>query len=150
MQPKHCVYGKFLTGFIVTGKMSLFYIIFILFIKYLIYICTYIHFLTNCYRFYEITKLRNQFQNILETCNMKTCKPSDELSSSERARRHGEVRMLKAIKRKQKYQEPRKRKILKHNTEQTADDMDIENQDDDIRDIDFRLHNDNAKLEVFY
>lgn len=81
---------------------------------------------------------------------MRTCKPSDELSSSERARRHGEVRMLKAVKRKQKYQEPRKRKILKHNTEQTDDNNDLENQDEDIRDIDFRLYNDNAKLEVNY
>ncbi|XP_065365082.1 probable ATP-dependent RNA helicase DHX34 [Calliphora vicina] len=100
-------------------------------------------------RFYEITKLRNQFQNILQSCNMTTTSSTEELSSSERARRHGEVRMLKAIKRKQKYQEPRKRKLLKHQAGQNCDeDDDFENAGDDIRDVDFRLYNDSAKLEV--
>ncbi|KAM7349375.1 putative ATP-dependent RNA helicase DHX34 [Cochliomyia hominivorax] len=100
-------------------------------------------------RFYEITKLRNQFQNILESCNMTTSKTTEELSSSERARRHGEVRMLKAIKRKQKYQEPRKRKLLKHNEGHNNDEDDeFEKPGDDIRDIDFRLYNDSAKLEI--
>lgn len=81
---------------------------------------------------------------------MAACKPSEELSSSERARRHGEVRLLKAIKRKQKYQEPRKRKLLKQNAAQNSDDdEDIGNATEDIRDVDFRLHNDSAKLEVF-
>uniref|UniRef100_A0A1I8NLN9 ATP-dependent RNA helicase DHX34 n=1 Tax=Stomoxys calcitrans TaxID=35570 RepID=A0A1I8NLN9_STOCA len=98
-------------------------------------------------RFYEITKLRNQFQNILESCNMTTNKSSDDnLTSSERARRHGEVRMLKAKKRKQKYQEPRKRKVLKHHTHDAEEDFDDD--DEDIRDVDFRLYNDAAKLEV--
>ncbi|XP_073829965.1 probable ATP-dependent RNA helicase DHX34 [Musca autumnalis] len=98
-------------------------------------------------RFYEITKLRNQFQNILESCNMTAMKSNDDnLTSSERAKRHGEVRMLKAIKRKQKYQEPRKRKILKHHSHDAEEDFD--DADDDIRDVDFRLYNDAAKLEV--
>ncbi|XP_037805947.1 probable ATP-dependent RNA helicase DHX34 [Lucilia sericata] len=98
-------------------------------------------------RFYEITKLRNQFQNILESCNMTTSKATEELSRSERGRRHGEVRMLKAIKRKQKYQEPRKRKLLKHHAGDDGED-DFEDAADDIRDVDFRLYNDSAKLEV--
>ncbi|XP_039961333.1 probable ATP-dependent RNA helicase DHX34 [Bactrocera tryoni] len=101
-------------------------------------------------RFYEITKLRNQFQNILESCNM-TCKNSDgaPLSSAERARRHGEVRQLKAIKRKQKYQEPRKRKVLKHSGYGAGDDeYDDAAAGDDIRDVDFRLQHDAGKLEV--
>lgn len=72
----------------------------------------------------------------------------DHLTSSERAKRHGEVRMLKAIKRKQKYQEPRKRKVLKHHTRDGEEDFD--DADDDIRDIDFRLYNDAAKLEVSF
>ncbi|XP_053949579.1 probable ATP-dependent RNA helicase DHX34 [Anastrepha ludens] len=100
-------------------------------------------------RFYEITKLRNQFQNILESCNM-TCKNDDSapLTSAERARRHGEVRQLKAIKRKQKYQEPRKRKILKRSSYGGGDDEECDDAGDDIRDVDFRLHHDAAKLEV--
>lgn len=78
---------------------------------------------------------------------MTTNKSNDDnLTSSERAKRHGEVRMLKAIKRKQKYQEPRKRKVLKHNTNDADEDFD--DADDDIRDVDFRLYNDAAKLEV--
>ncbi|XP_075158429.1 putative ATP-dependent RNA helicase DHX34 isoform X2 [Haematobia irritans] len=98
-------------------------------------------------RFYEITKLRNQFQNILESCNMTTNKfKDDHLTSSERAKRHGEVRMLKAIKRKQKYQEPRKRKLLKHHNNEAEDNFD--DGEDDIRDVDFRLYNDAAKLEI--
>ncbi|XP_023158361.1 probable ATP-dependent RNA helicase DHX34 [Ceratitis capitata] len=104
-------------------------------------------------RFYEISKLRNQFQNILENCNM-TCKNADgtQLSSAERARRHGEVRQLKAIKRKQKYQEPRKRKILKHNHgyggDGGEDEFDDATAGDDIRNVDFRLQHDTAKLEI--
>lgn len=70
----------------------------------------------------------------------------DNLTSAERAKRHGEVRMLKAIKRKQKYEEPRKRKVLKHHTRDAEEDF--EGDDDDIRDVDFRLRNDTAKLEV--
>lgn len=100
--------------------------------------------------FYEITKLRHQFQNILESCNM-TCKNADgaPLSSAERARRHGEVRQLKAIKRKQKYQEPRKRKVLKHSSYGAgADEYDDAAAGDDIRDVDFRLQHDAGKLEV--
>lgn len=80
---------------------------------------------------------------------MTTTKTTEELSSSERARRHGEVRMLKAIKRKQKYQEPRKRKLLKHNAGH-GDEDEFENAGDDIRDVDFRLHNDSSKLEVLF
>lgn len=80
---------------------------------------------------------------------MTTTSTTEELSSSERARRHGEVRMLKAIKRKQKYQEPRKRKLLKHQAGKNCDDDDdFENAGDDIRDVDFRLYNDSAKLDV--
>uniref|UniRef100_A0A1B0BK13 ATP-dependent RNA helicase DHX34 n=1 Tax=Glossina palpalis gambiensis TaxID=67801 RepID=A0A1B0BK13_9MUSC len=100
-------------------------------------------------RFYEITKLRNQFQNILESCNMTATKTTDVLlSSSDRARRHGEVRMLKAIKRKQKYQEPRKRKILKQRSGYGTNEEDLEYEDDDIRDVDFRLYNNSVKLEI--
>ncbi|XP_036318535.1 probable ATP-dependent RNA helicase DHX34 [Rhagoletis pomonella] len=100
-------------------------------------------------RFYEITKLRNQFQNILESCNM-TCKNEDttQLTSAERARRHGEVRQLRAMKRKQKYQEPRKRKILKHISYGGDEEFDDAAAGDDIRDVDFRLQHDAGKLEI--
>lgn len=101
------------------------------------------------YRFYEATKLRNQFENILEESKMLSNRISDnQLSKSDRMRRHGEVRMLKAIKRKQKNLEPRQRKILKHSNvvEEEADSKDTAG--DDLRDVDFRLQNNTAKLEV--
>lgn len=101
-------------------------------------------------RFYEATKLRNQFENILEDSKMLVNRFSnDQLSKSDRMRRHGEVRMLKAIKRKQRQQEPRQRKILKH--QNIAEDSAEQNETgEDIRDVDFRLQNNVAKLEVFY
>ncbi|XP_067640637.1 probable ATP-dependent RNA helicase DHX34 isoform X2 [Eurosta solidaginis] len=101
-------------------------------------------------RFYEITKLRNQFQNILESCNM-TCKNKEgtQLTSAERARRHGEIRHLKAIKRKQKFQEPRKRKVLKSSGYSgEGDEFDDASAGDDIRDVDFRLQHDTVKLDI--
>ncbi|XP_055915540.1 probable ATP-dependent RNA helicase DHX34 [Eupeodes corollae] len=97
-------------------------------------------------RFYEIAKLRNQFQNILETSNLLPSKSEESLSSADRSRRHGEVRMLRAIKRKQKYQEPKKRKILKRNHDEEEEFG--ENNTDDIRDVDFRLTHDSNKMEV--
>lgn len=75
---------------------------------------------------------------------------SEELSSTERARRNGERRILKAIKRKQKYQEPRQRKILKRNSSYGATESDFEdaNDGDDIRDVDFRLRNNSDQMNV--
>lgn len=73
---------------------------------------------------------------------------NDQLSKSDRMRRHGEVRMLKAIKRKQRQQEPRQRKILKHQ-DIVEDGSDYNETGKDIRDVDFRLQNNAVKLEVF-
>lgn len=67
-------------------------------------------------------------------------------SSADRARRHGEVRMLRAIKRKQKYQEPKKRKFLKRTA--MDDEENLDEMGDDIRDVDFRLNHDSLKMEV--
>ncbi|KAH8274879.1 hypothetical protein KR044_002300 [Drosophila immigrans] len=96
-------------------------------------------------RFYEVCKLRQQFQRILESCRMAP--PSDRaaLSSSERARRHGELRQLKAMKRRQRYEQPRQRKLLKQhmNSEQEE-----EQDGEDMRDVDFRLRHDARQLTM--
>lgn len=96
-------------------------------------------------RFYEIAKLRNQFKNILESCNMLMTESTGDETSADRSRRHGEVQMLKSLKRAQKFQEPRKKKFLKREefTEDSFDD-----QPSDIRDVDFRLSHDSNQLEI--
>ncbi|XP_037933921.1 probable ATP-dependent RNA helicase DHX34 isoform X2 [Teleopsis dalmanni] len=95
-------------------------------------------------RFYEVCKLRNQFQNILQTCNFFTIKNENTMSSADRSQRHGEICLLKALKRKHKYQKFETRKILKMNSINNA----FERASDDIRDVNFRLSHDSNKLEV--
>lgn len=99
-------------------------------------------------RFYEITKLRQQFCNILESCNIIEGEKEETLSSAERAIRNGEIRNLKAIKRAHKMEAPRKRKLLKREYD---DDEEKQFEDDngmeDIRDIDFRLRNDSRRMK---
>lgn len=98
-------------------------------------------------RFYEITKLRNQFQELLTDCGLLEKVDSKPMSSGERAIRHGEMRQLQQMKRAHKYEAPRKRKILKSNPwglgEADEDDNTV-----DIRDVDFRLSYDPAKINV--
>ncbi|XP_037929881.1 probable ATP-dependent RNA helicase DHX34 isoform X2 [Teleopsis dalmanni] len=95
-------------------------------------------------RFYEVCKLRNQFQNILQTCNFFTIKNENTMSSADRSQRHGEICLLKALKRKHKYQKFETRKILKMNSINNA----FERASDDIRDVNFRLSHDSNKLEM--
>ncbi|XP_068154752.1 probable ATP-dependent RNA helicase DHX34 [Drosophila tropicalis] len=99
-------------------------------------------------RFYEVTKLRQQFQRILESCNMAKPQSNATLSSSERATRHGELRQLKALKRRQRFEQPRQRKILKkHQSNGEQDEQqDEDDHSEDIRDVDFRLQNDYRQL----
>uniref|UniRef100_T1GNX7 DEAD-box helicase OB fold domain-containing protein n=1 Tax=Megaselia scalaris TaxID=36166 RepID=T1GNX7_MEGSC len=76
---------------------------------------------------------------------MMMAETTGEESSAERSKRHGEVQMLKSLKRAQKFQEPRKKKFLKREefTEESFDD-----QTKDIRDVDFRLSHDSNQLEI--
>ena len=84
----------------------------------------------------------------MQSCNLTVDRnlSTQNHSAADRARRHGEVRMLKAIKRKQTYSEPRKRKLLKR--QNYDEEEDFANHGEDIRDVDFRLHNDSDKLQV--
>ncbi|KAH8396464.1 hypothetical protein KR222_010680, partial [Zaprionus bogoriensis] len=107
-------------------------------------------------RFYELCKLRQQFQRILESCGMATAMDTT-LSSSERARRHGELRQLKALKRRQRYEQPRQRKQLKQqhghghaddNDEDEAEQAAHGQAGEDMRDVDFRLRHDARQLAL--
>lgn len=99
-------------------------------------------------RFYEITKLRNQFQDLLKDCDLLTIDGDGNLSASERIIRKGELRQLKEMRRVHKNDAPKRRKLKQ---------MDVwtvehEGQDEDdgkvdIRDIDFRLSHDASKID---
>ena len=52
-------------------------------------------------RFYEMTKLRSQFEELLQQCGLiEEDKISEGLSSAERIARHGELKQLKEAKHK--------------------------------------------------
>lgn len=93
-------------------------------------------------RFYEITKLRNQFQDLLTDCGLLETMKATNMSSSERAIRHGELRQLKEIKKAHKMEAPRKRKLL--TTSEAGEEDDVST---DIRDVEFRLSHDPLKMK---
>ncbi|ALC49338.1 CG32533, partial [Drosophila busckii] len=109
-------------------------------------------------RLYEVSKLRQQFQHILEGCSMAPASSSStSLSKSERSRRAGELRMLRELKRRQRFGPQRQRKLLKHQPHQLPDDYDDDDDDDfddddesqkDMRDVDFRLRHDGRQLAL--
>lgn len=105
-------------------------------------------------RFYEVTKLRQQFQRILESCGMTVGSDSgsgpgssSQLTSAERSTRHGELIQLKALKRRQRFEQPRQRKLLKHQHHDSEDQGHGE-QDEDMRDVDFRMRHDARQLAL--
>lgn len=98
-------------------------------------------------RFYEITKLRNQFQELLKDCGLSEKSNDRNVSSGERAIRKGELRQLKEMKRARNYEAPLKRKLLKSDP-WGLDDNDEDDNVVDIRDIDFRMSHDSSKINV--
>lgn len=98
-------------------------------------------------RFYEITKLRKQFEELLKDSDLLSMDNGGDLSASERVIRKGELRQLKQMQRAHKYDAPKRRKLKK------VDSYSIENDDEDdgtvdIRDVDFRLSNDASRIDV--
>lgn len=71
-----------------------------------------------------------------------------ELSASERVIRKGELRQLKDLKRAHKYEAPQKRKLKKMDVWNADDGEDGDDGKVDIRDVDFRLSHDAAKIDV--
>lgn len=69
------------------------------------------------------------------------------MSSAERSLRHGEVKLLKSLKRSLQDEAPRRRRTLKPDSWTIAEDED-DKSTVDIRDIDFRLKNDSSQLQV--
>ncbi|GFY57113.1 probable ATP-dependent RNA helicase DHX34 [Trichonephila inaurata madagascariensis] len=98
-------------------------------------------------RFYEMTKLRRQFKELLKDSGIL---PEDFIhtSSQQRSSRHGELSHLRDMKR-QFHQAPRKRKVLKlesehfYNEDEDSDDGRI-----DIQDIDFWISNNSWQVQL--
>ncbi|XP_034649879.1 probable ATP-dependent RNA helicase DHX34 [Drosophila subobscura] len=103
-------------------------------------------------RFYEVSKLRQQFQRILDGSGMAPPSTSGPLTSAERARRHGEVRQLKTLKRRQRFEQPRHPKLLKNQhkgMEQHGGQYnELDESCEDMRDVDFRLRHDARQLAL--
>ncbi|XP_055541784.1 probable ATP-dependent RNA helicase DHX34 [Wyeomyia smithii] len=98
-------------------------------------------------RFYEITKLRNQFQELLQDCGlMESSAGSENMTSAERAIRHGELRQLKELRKAHKMEAPRRRQLLKSDPWGLGDDEEDDGKID-IRDVEFRMNLDSSKLQ---
>jgi ATP-dependent RNA helicase DHX34 len=94
-----------------------------------------------------MTKLRNQFQDLLGDCGLVDKVEPGQLTSAERSMRHGELRQLKELRKAHKMEAPKRRKLLK------SDPWGVEDNDEDkdkidIRDVEFRLKFDASKMNV--
>lgn len=112
-------------------------------------------------RFYEMTKLRQQFRNILQDAGLIFGQVnSSHSSSSQRMIRHGEMQHLRSLKRDLMRSSQKKRKVLKLGED--IEDMDDADEDDeggqsgqqsanvDIRDVEFRMQHDSFKVGYFF
>lgn len=73
----------------------------------------------------------------------------DDMTSAERALRHGELKLLRNMKKTHKEEESRKRKVLKKDVWTVEENLDAEDDTVDIRDIDFRLRHNQRQVKVF-
>ncbi len=96
-------------------------------------------------RFYEMSKLRQQFQDLLEDAGLLK-KDLRGLSSNERVQRHGELKTLREMKREfHKKEGSKKKKVLKM-FDRREEDEDGPSEALDIKDIEFRMRNDTGKV----
>lgn len=105
-------------------------------------------------RFYEVTKLRSQFKQVLEDSGLISAiaEPDSSMSSRERALRHGEIKLLKAAKRKIVEEAPRARKMLKADNVYEIEREEEEEREDrlekmDVNELEFRLKNDPKQVQ---
>ncbi|KAK3910448.1 putative ATP-dependent RNA helicase DHX34 [Frankliniella fusca] len=99
-------------------------------------------------RFYEMTKLRAQFKDLLQDCGLLKDleQPSEKMTSSERAIRHGELKLLRSMRREYQNAAPRKRTLLKVDPFEVCGE-DEEKQGVDIKDVEFRMRNDSNQVQ---
>ncbi|XP_070213312.1 probable ATP-dependent RNA helicase DHX34 isoform X2 [Littorina saxatilis] len=101
-------------------------------------------------RFYEMTKLKRQFRDLLKDHHLLDDGAGDQrpaFTSEERRQRHGERKRLGQLKRDQQ-QERKRRKVLKVEDEDFAmSDHEEDEQGEDIKDLEFRLTHDLSQLQ---
>lgn len=100
-------------------------------------------------RFYEMTKLRTQFKDLLQDCGLlkDLDQPNDKMTSSERAIRHGELKLLRSMKRDFQNAAPRKRTLLKADPFDLGGEGEEDNKGVDIKDVEFRMRNDSNQVQ---
>lgn len=104
-------------------------------------------------RFFEVTKLRNQFKQILtDTGLMQSVTKSDEESSlrkSERILKHGERKLYHQLRTELEKHKNKKRRVLDVNEDQDAASTSAEaNVETDFKDVEFKLLFDGKHLNV--
>lgn len=98
-------------------------------------------------RFYEMTKLRTQFKDLLQDCGLLKDmeQPNEKMTSSQRAVRHGELKLLRSMKRDFQNAAPRKRTLLKVDPFEVCGEEEQEGVD--IKDVEFRMRNDSSQVQ---
>ena len=99
-------------------------------------------------RFYEMTKLRQQFKDLLVDAGLLD-KDSSQSSSAQRRQRHGEMQNLKKMKRdyyKEENKSGHKKRILKMRQFEREEGEEEANEDIDIREVEFRMRNDTSSV----
>ncbi|KAG7163889.1 probable ATP-dependent RNA helicase DHX34 [Homarus americanus] len=102
-------------------------------------------------RFYEMTKLRHQFAQLLHDSGLQDIAGCSRahLTSAERAQRSGQLRQLRELKRELHKDGPRKTKVLKVSQGESIP-SDEEESRTDIKDVDFRIKNDQKQLQEIF
>ncbi|KAJ4441064.1 hypothetical protein ANN_10914 [Periplaneta americana] len=98
-------------------------------------------------RFYEMTKLRRQFKDLLQDSGLLQSEvlPSGSMTRADRMLRHGELKLLRSMQQSYKEAGPRKRRVLKLDVWEIEGANVEEPGDIDIKDVEFRLSNDSSQ-----
>ncbi|XP_068622478.1 probable ATP-dependent RNA helicase DHX34 [Battus philenor] len=102
-------------------------------------------------RFYELTKLAAQLRGLLQDNNLMDGPEPENMSSAERAMRHGQLKQLKDMRRQYKQkaaEESKRRKRLKVDSWEIVEDKPEDDKVLDIRDIEFRMTNDAQRIRA--
>ncbi|XP_041981061.1 probable ATP-dependent RNA helicase DHX34 [Aricia agestis] len=101
-------------------------------------------------RLYDLTQLAAHLTRLLQDNNLMEAPEKESMSSAERSQRHGQIKQLKDMRRKYKQQaaeDLKKRKRLKVNTWEVVEE-DKEDNELDIKDIEFRMTNDAGRIRA--
>jgi hypothetical protein len=74
--------------------------------------------------------------------------PNENMTSAERSLRYGEVKLLRSMRQSYKEAGPRKRRVLKPDTWEIEGAEVEEPGDIDIKDVEFRLSNNNLQVQA--